>query len=237
MGTALLIFILALACLALFLFGLLKPKKVFLGAGGTRGKVAQVYGTGVFVLLIAAVVVAPKPEVEQPAHPEIAADTSAPAESDQLAIAPEATLALSPEEFRQRFNEAIGVMGDSYKASEFEISDGSVNNTFTQTIGPNVAMVGTVSKHDGALKELMLIIGSGNGADMTAAIATLLVAAQAANPDVQKEQIASAVMDMTQKAIENIETGGSVKRTLGKVAYSAGASKLTGLMFSISPTK
>ncbi|MGB3742454.1 MAG: hypothetical protein WA968_10395, partial [Castellaniella sp.] len=58
MTMALVIFLLTFACLVLWLFGLVKPTKVFLGAGGTRSKVTKVYGLGFVALLFAFVIVA-----------------------------------------------------------------------------------------------------------------------------------------------------------------------------------
>jgi len=237
METALFIFMLALACLALLLFGLLKPGKVFLGAGSTRGKVGQVYGMGFFVLLFAFVVAVPKPEAEQPPVAEVVAKNAELEKIEQPAPAPELTLGISPEEFRQRFNDVIGKVDGSYMAGKFEVSEGSVNDTFNQAAGTNIAMVGTISKQNSELKGLTLIIAGGDGAEVVKAIAVLLAAAQSANPELPKEQIANAVMDMTKSAMENIETGDSIKRTIGNVEYSAGASKFTGLMFSIGPAK
>jgi len=233
MELALFIFMLTLACLALLLFGLVKPGKVFLGAKSTRGRVGQVYGMGFIVLLIAFVVAVPKTELEQPTA-EVVASSESP---EKVERAPEATLGISPEEFRQRFNDVIGKVDDSYKSGKFEVSEGSVNDTFNQAFGTNVAMVGTISKQNSELKSLTLIVAGGDGAETVKAIAVLLAAAQSANPELPKEQVANAVMDLTKGAMENIETGDSIKRTLGNVEYSAGASKITGLMLSISPAK
>ncbi|WP_322999972.1 hypothetical protein [Castellaniella sp.] len=53
MGMALLFFILAFICLVLWIFGAIKPTKVFLGANSTRKKVTQVYGFGLVASLFA----------------------------------------------------------------------------------------------------------------------------------------------------------------------------------------
>ncbi|CAM3794361.1 hypothetical protein [Castellaniella denitrificans] len=250
MSMALLLFILALACLVLLVFGLVKPTKVFLGAESTRGKVAKVYSTGFLVLLVAFVVAVPKPERQAPAS-AVAAESAAPAQqaaqvaTDSSAagaakpeeVQREATLGLSPDEFRQRFNSIVGAVDDSYKVAEFDVEDGPVNNTFKRAIGPNVAMVGTVSKQSGLTKGLMLVVSGGTGTESVKAVATLLAAAQAANPDAPKKQVADAVMAMTQQALENIKTGESVKKTVGNIEYVAGASDVTGLMLSVSPVE
>jgi hypothetical protein len=240
MGMAILLFLLALACLTLLTFGMIKPTKVFLGAGSTRGKVSKVYGLGLIVFLIASVAVAPAPKTEKPAAPEVATASPTPAPPTQPTeedIAPEATLGVSPEEFRQRLNGILGTIDDSLKLAEFDIKEGSANDTFQRTIGTNVALVGTVSKQSGLTKSLMVIVSGGDAAQVTNAIAVLLATAQAANPDTPQRQVSEAVMDMTTEAMKNIKTGGSVKRTIGKIDYVAGASDATGLMLSIDPTE
>jgi len=62
---AILFFLMVLACLALLLFGMIKPGKVFLGAESTRGKVGKIYGLGLLVSFIVFVVAIPKPSDDE----------------------------------------------------------------------------------------------------------------------------------------------------------------------------
>lgn len=55
------LFLLALACFIMLLWGMVKPTKSFLGPECTRSKVGKVYGLGFLALLIAFVVSVPKP--------------------------------------------------------------------------------------------------------------------------------------------------------------------------------
>ena len=241
MSMALVFFLLAIVCLVLLIFGWIKPTKVFLGADSTRGKVSKVYGLGLIVLLFAFIFAVPKQEGEKSATPEaVAANETAAAPPAQQAAenaAPEANLGLTPEQFRKRLNSILGSIDDSLKLAEFDIKEGSANDTFQRTIGTNVALVGTVGKQSGLTKSLMVIVSGGDAAQVTNAIAILLATAQAANPDTPQRQVSEAVMGMTTEAMKNIKMGGSVKRTIGKIDYVAGASEATGLMFSIDPTE
>jgi Host cell surface-exposed lipoprotein len=60
MGLEMVFFLLALVCLIILLWGMVKPTKAFLGVESTRSKVCKVYGLSFLVLFIAFVVALPK---------------------------------------------------------------------------------------------------------------------------------------------------------------------------------
>ena len=123
------------------------------------------------------------------------------------------------------------------KLAKFDIEKGDVNNTFNRSLGRNVGLMGSVSKQDGKLKELMLIVAGGGdkAEDMLRPVVMILSASQALNPLVDKGENSKVVMDMAKQALANIDTGKPIERTMGQLQYTASASQLTGLMFAISP--
>lgn len=146
------------------------------------------------------------------------------------------SLGVTPEEFRREFNNIVVKVDAGYKVAKLDIEEGAVNNIFKYSLGSNVALIGTVNKPDGLLKELMVIVAGGETAEDTLRpIVALLSASQALNPQIEKGQNSKAVMDMVKQALANINTGESVERTVGQLQYTASASKLTGLMFAIGP--
>lgn len=208
------------------------PKRLHLLVGG-------------FVAAVIAFVVAGAllPASETPAAaaaPATTAKSEHPADAPP-AKAPEAkpvkNLGMTPEEFRKAFNGIVVQIDAGYKLAKFDIEKGDVNDTFNRSLGRNVGLMGSVSKQDGKLKELMLIIAGGGEKteDMLRPVVMILSASQALNPLVDKGENSKVVMDMAKQALANIDTGKPIERTVGQLQYTASASQLTGLMFAISP--
>lgn len=157
-------------------------------------------------------------------------ETAKPASSQ-----PNKTLGISPEEFRRSYNQIIAKIDTDYKLAELDIEQGEVNNTFKRMLSKNVGIIGSVNKSDGSLRELMVIMsGSNSPTDNLMSMSVILAATQALNTDIEKEKNSKVVMDMVKQAMDNIKTGKSVERKLGKLVYTASASEFTGLMFAIS---
>lgn len=148
--------------------------------------------------------------------------------------APDKSLGMTPEKFRQTFNQQISQIDDSYATAEFKIENGAVHDTFTRSFGKNLAMIGTVSKQSGQMRDLMIVVG-GRSEDVVKPMAVLLVAATLVNTEPLKKQVSSSVIEMVRLAVADIETGAPHERTIGDIHYIAAASEMTGLMFSISP--
>ncbi|ALS60684.1 hypothetical protein [Pandoraea norimbergensis] len=146
---------------------------------------------------------------------------------------PDKSLGMSPEEFRQGFNRIVSKVSSDYKMAELDIESGNVNDVFKRSLGPGVALIGTVNKADGSLRELMVLIGGGANTDPAKTIAVLMAATQAANPTISAKENSSEVVEMTKVAVDNIKTGKPVERQVGRLAYTASASEATGLMFAI----
>ena len=83
---------------------------------------------------------------------------------------------------------------------------------------------------------MLIVAGSGETTeDMLRPVVVILAASQALNPLVDKGENSEVVMDMVKQALAHIDTGKPIERTVGQLQYTASASKLTGLMFAISP--
>jgi hypothetical protein len=143
------------------------------------------------------------------------------------------TLGVTPEEFRVSFNKFVSQIDSSYRAAEFEVQSGDVNDVFTHSFAKNVAIVGTVNKSDGSMQSLIVTI-AGAGDDIAKPVIVLLSAAHALNPGVPKEEHSKAVLGLVKNAMSTIEAGTSYDETVGDLHYSAFASQYTGLMFTIS---
>lgn len=143
------------------------------------------------------------------------------------------TLGVTPEEFRVAFNQFVGQIDSSYRAAEFEVKSGDVNDVFTHAFAKNVAIVGSVNKSDGSMQSLIVTV-AGQGEDIAKPIVVLLSAAHALNPNAPKEEISKAVLDLVKSAMANMDAGSSFDDTVGDLHYSAFASQYTGLMFTIS---
>lgn len=207
------------------------PKRSHLAVGGVAGS---------FIAFAIAGALLPASETPAAAAPETTAKSEHPAGAPP-AKAPEAkpvkNLGMTPEEFRKAFNGIVVQIDAGYKLAKFDIEKGDVNDTFNRSLGRNVGLMGSVSKQDGKLKELMLIIAGGGEKteDMLRPVVMILSASQALNPLVDKGENSKVVMDMTKQALANIDTGKPIERTVGQLQYTASASQLTGLMFAISP--
>lgn len=171
--------------------------------------------------------------VEQAAQAAPATDkTVIPAIAPSSSKAKE-TLGVTPEEFRTSFNNFVSQIDSSYRAPEFEVKSGDVNDVFTHSFAKNVAIVGTVNKSDGSMQSLIVTI-AGAGDDIAKPVIVLLSAAHALNPGVPKEEHSKAVLGLIKNAMSTIEAGTSYDETVGDLHYSAFASHYTGLMFTIS---
>ncbi len=170
-------------------------------------------------------------QVEPVSKPEQVASSATPAKVSSAKA--QATLGVTPEEFRLAFNKFVGQIDSSYRAAEFEVESGDVNDVFTHSFAKNVAIVGTVNKSDGTMQSLIVTI-AGSGDDLAKPVVVLLSAAHALNPEVPKEEHSKAVLDLIKNAMADIDAGSSFDETVGDLHYSAFASKYTGLMFTIS---
>lgn len=210
------------------------PKRLHLLLGGVFAAV---------VLFVAGAALAPDNDtkISETKEPETKVATKAmeePKEAPAVVKAPEPkpvkSLGVTPEEFRKAFNDSVVKIDADYKLAEFDIEKGEVNDVFKRSIGKNMGLVGAVSKQDGRLIELTIMIGGGDAKDDTLhTMVALLAAVQALNPTAEKN--GDVVAEMLKQAVARIENPEPVEREVGAFKYTALASKVTGLMFVVSP--
>ncbi|AVH35399.1 hypothetical protein AL532_03280 [Pseudomonas monteilii] len=241
------VFALGLIFLVLAMAGLFKPELFKDKRTGAVPSRWQVFFGGVMVAAVAFLIAhysAPQPKAKE--VPEVAAsderlnevpEQAPPASLENInnkSAKPvgEKTLGVTPEEFRIAFNKTIGQIDSSYRAAEFEVESGDVNDVFKHSFAENVSVVGTVNKSDGSMRDLLILV-AGSDKDQVKPLAVLLTAASALNPDEPKERVSKVVAGLIKSAISNIESGTPFEEDLGGVHYTAAASRYTGLMFSI----
>ena len=143
---------------------------------------------------------------------------------------------MTPEEFRKAYNNMIGQIDKSWRVAEFDVQPGEVNDAFSAPLGKAAHVVGGVDKATGQLLDLTLVVGGGQPEENMRAIAAMLTVAQVTTQGVSKEKISNSVSTMMRKAMDNLDKpdAKSTQAVVGNRKYSFGASKITGLMFSIS---
>lgn len=144
-------------------------------------------------------------------------------------------LGMTPEGFRKSFNAIAGEEDPRYAIPRLTISSGEKNDTFTHQFSRQAGIMGAVSKQDGSLEYVMLITSGSktDNSENVRSLAMLLFAAQALNPTVPRDENNQAVIALVKEAVANISSPKPVSQRVGKLEYSATASDVTGLMFSI----
>lgn len=145
------------------------------------------------------------------------------------------TLGLTPEQFRTRLNDVVRQIDESWKQAEFDIETGEDSDTFKRTLSDNLAMVGMVSKRNGRLESLTLLLSGAEADEKVKLVAFLLSATYAANPGITRQKSAKAVSAMFDRAVKGLEGGFSEKRRVGNAIYSVTASTDIGFMVSVYP--
>jgi hypothetical protein len=173
-----------------------------------------------------------------PVAPEREADVavSQPATETSAAVQspPPKSFQVSPEAFRQSFNSIVGTIGSHYRAPEFVIDKGEVNDTFKHLFGDEVGLLGVVNKNDGTLRSIMVMM-TGGGKDMAKPMAVLLAATEALNAKVPRAENTQVVVEMFKQSLAEIETGKTFENVVGNARYTAVASRELGLWFTIDP--
>ena len=153
----------------------------------------------------------------------------------------EASLGMTPEQFRQDFNKKLNDLDISIirPLGEFDIKKGDVRNIFQVDFSSEISLTGTVNK-DGMLRGLTFIVLPGKDyekAMMETLILTGISAGVVNTPD-NKDKTGKAVITLIDEALKDIEKeNNSHKEVIGNVEYIALASKFTGLWFVIEPVE
>lgn len=145
------------------------------------------------------------------------------------------TMGVTPEEFRKSYNDVIGQIDRSWRVPEFDVTQGSVNDTFTAKLGGAASIVGTIDKPSKQLKSVMVIAGGGQGKDNMQTVAVLMGIVHSLAQSSSKEEINKAVTSVMNAALDGMNDANAKSQSvvLGNRKLSATASPITGLMFSV----
>lgn len=240
----------ALVVFALCLIGLFKPKFLQFNKSGNPPKRLHIALALVFAPLlmfgIGGALLDPvekheaaqtNPEAATPLPATEPAPVAAPvAASENKSPISKANLGVTPEEFRKSYNDLIGQIDRAWRVAEFDVTEGSVNNTFMAKLGPAASIVGSIDKSNKKIIDVMVIAGGGQDQDNIQAVAVLMSTAHALTKGASKQEISNAVNTVVTAALENIEKDDAPtqSRIVGNRKISANASQVTGLMFSVS---
>lgn len=207
----------------------------------SRGKIL-LYGLALnFVFLALVGVFAPEveskesqaaaPAVQNPTQPEVAKKEVQPAKV-------EASLGMTPEQFRQKFNEQLKALDIETirPVAEFDIKNGSVRNTFQLMFSQDVGLTGTVNK-DGYLRELIFVVGGTEESEKAMMDLLILsgISAKVISPDTEA---GNELVKLITAALKNIgQEENSHSKVFGSVEYYALANDVTGLWVGITPAE
>lgn len=149
-----------------------------------------------------------------------------------------ASLGLTPEEFRQRLNdEIIQVDADGLKPlKKIEVIKGVFN--IGDLSGLDLSLVGKVN-NQGKIESLNYIFPPSKTEDEVAGVMLYLgLTAKILNPEISMEKKSSKIVDLITKAAKEIENKENIHKTrVGNITYFANASKNTGFWFGFDAEK
>ncbi|MBB4835451.1 hypothetical protein [Acinetobacter schindleri] len=205
----------------------------------SRGKIL-LYGFALNIVLLALVgVFAPEvdntdsqaaaPAVQNKAQPEVA-------EKEVQPVKTEASLGMTPEQFRQKFNAQLKALDIETirPVAEFDIKEGSVRDTFQIMFTQYVGLTGTVNK-DGSLRELIFTVG-GTEESEKAMMDLLIMSGITAQVISPGTEAGNELVKLITAALKNIgKEENTHKKVIGDVEYYALANEITGLWVGVSP--
>lgn len=130
-------------------------------------------------------------------------------------------------------------LGD-FKGKPIEIEKGDVNDTFSVQYDDSFGLVGTVDKN-GELNGLLSILGKttpGSNQSTSFLLFTGLNI-RALTPDIPKEQVGEAFLEVINKSVEGAKKTGSSKnsKVIGDVNITVSISELTGILVNLTPAE
>ena len=148
----------------------------------------------------------------------------------------EARLFETPDDFKDAFNKYSTSNSLGMEIDELTIVEGEVNNTFKYTLNQNVSVVGSISKKDGSVKEVMMF-GSGDGSISSGGniILCMLGIIAAVDPGIAPENRIDILKEtglIGKKDIDLTDFSGKTQRN--GIKYFVTSTELTGLMFGAS---
>ncbi|MBJ9415458.1 hypothetical protein I5549_01795 [Acinetobacter baumannii] len=235
--------LLFLVGLVAMVVGLIKPA-LFNKINPTNSRIKILVGGVVINMMLLAMVGVFAPEVEKKEVTTKQETQSEPkvqkvAEVKNETVKSEASLGMTPEQFRQAFNKRLKDLDISIvrPLGEFNIKNGDVRDVFQVEFSNEVNLTGAVNK-DGMLRSVTFITVPGKDYEK-AMMETLLltgISANIVNTPENRDRTGKVVIDLIDEALKGIEQESNTHtKTVGNVEYMAMASKFTGLWFSMEP--
>lgn len=205
----------------------------------SRGKIL-LYGLALnFVFLALVGVFAPEVDNTDGQAAAPATQNAAPPEVAKKEVQPakvEASLGMTPEQFRQAFNKQLKTLKiDTIRPlAEFDIEKGETQDIFQVMFSTDVGMTGIVNK-EGFLRELVFIVG---GTDNTenATLDMIILTGISSQIFTPQTNISPDILDLMTQALKDLDVADNMhKKTIGHIEYFATANRVTGLWVGISP--
>lgn len=145
------------------------------------------------------------------------------------------SLEITPEEFRQRFNDASTRLDAGFNINDFEVKTGEVQDVYQDFLTSNIGLLVAVNKRDGSVRDVTLIAqGDGtlkSGADIIIAMGTLVTAF---HPEFTPDERGKVLRDLGL-----FEEGSDILNlqrdtTRGKYKYWINSSPTIGIMFGVN---
>ena len=144
-------------------------------------------------------------------------------------------IAITPEEFRKRYNQHISGVDSNWRLAELDVIPGEKSDTFRRDLD-GIFIIGSVSKRTGLVREITVGLGGRDTARAARGLVVMLSAANAVTDGAEKSEISAAAMKVLQQAMAGIDdpNAGLVTTIIGNRKLSSMASKEMGLLFFIS---
>lgn len=144
------------------------------------------------------------------------------------------TIGINPEEFRAAFNKASQEVSAGFTIDKITVQEGEAQDTFQYMLTDNIALVGTVNKADGSVRDVMIMAtGDGtfkSGADIIIAMGVLIVAT---NPDLAVEERGGILDDLGLTSGEDL-MGLNTNTTRNGLRYHFTATEGLGILFGVA---
>ena len=144
-----------------------------------------------------------------------------------------ASLDMSPDEYRERFNRLLDTLDLPFRAA-FSVVEGSINNVARASLNDHLGLVAVVDKETGQLKSVTLL-GSGDGTVESGANILIVAVATlaAATPNGSTKTVGPEVLELMKSFDEEADEPAS--RIVNGVKFSHMRTEEFGAFFSAEP--
>lgn len=186
-----------------------------------------------------------KAKQEQEALAKAEADAKTRAEADAKAKAEadahkELSLGFNAADFKNKWNNDAGTLGVSNLKLNFQVNNGSVQDTFKVNFNSSHSMIGTVNKSDGKVREVTILAGGaelkdpGKAADV---IITWGLLVQATNPGLSQDERGAILKELGVIGTDANLTNANKSTVKGNVKYTFSADNTLGYWFIASDAR